>query len=67
MAIGASVVTNLPTAGTTVHTLAKAKDGVYLVDVTDGSNVAPIILNLRESPRLVPSVPYLERIGTTQG
>lgn len=52
MSIGSSIETNLPAVGTTVHTLAKAKDGVFLLDVTDGSNVAPIVLSLRESPRV---------------
>lgn len=52
MSIGSSIATNLPAVGTTVHTLAKAKDGVYLVDVTDGGNTAPIVMNLRESPRV---------------
>lgn len=52
MSIGASVVTSLPTVGTTVHTLAKAKDGKFLVDVTDGTNTAPVTLSIRESPRV---------------
>jgi hypothetical protein len=52
MAIGATVVTSIPVVGTTVHTLAKAKDGTFLLDITDGSNTAPIVLSLRESPRV---------------
>lgn len=51
MSIGNTVVISLPALGTTVKTLAKAKDGVYLIDVTDGTNTAPYVLNLRESAR----------------
>jgi len=51
MAIGNTVVVSVPTVGATVHTLAKAKDGEYLVDVTDGTNIAPVSLHLRPSKR----------------
>lgn len=49
MAIGTPINESLPTTGTTVHALVKAKAGVYLKTLTVSSEDAPIVLTLRAS------------------
>jgi hypothetical protein len=49
MAIGSTVVTNVPVTGTTVLTLDKLKDGLYVDQVSVGGVDVPLRLELRTS------------------
>jgi hypothetical protein len=47
MAIGSTINESIATAGTTVHALAKTRDGQYTKTLTVNSEPEPIVLSLR--------------------